>query len=73
MLDPTDTRAYEVEPKLIGQTVTLRYDPNSPEAPVQVVHGGEVTQGRRLDMRANTTVRRATPALKFSGYRREGR
>ena len=52
-------RVYEVEASLIGQRVTLRYDPSRPEAPVQVVHQGQVIeQARQVDLYANCQVKR---------------
>ena len=50
---------YEVDASLIGQRVTLRYDPTQPEAPVQVIHNGQyIEQARRVDLYANCFVKR---------------
>ncbi len=56
-------RLYEVEAGLVGETVALRYDPESPPGrPLQVLHdcepAGEATP---LDAHANTAVRRLRP------------
>jgi transposase InsO family protein len=52
-------RVYEVDATLVGQRVTLRYDPSRPEAPVQVVHQGKVIeQARQVDLYANCQVKR---------------
>ena len=51
---------YEVDPALVGQTVTLRYDPNAPPSrPLEVVHDGQPSGlATRLDAYANTAVKR---------------
>ena len=56
-------RVYEVDALLIGQKVTLRYDPEAPPSrPLEVVHDGKPAgKARRLDAYANTAVRRAYP------------
>ena len=56
-------RVYEVDTLLIGQKVTLRYDPEAPPSrPLEVVHDGKPAgKARRLDAYANTAVRRAYP------------
>ena len=52
-------QVYEVDASLIGQRVTLRYDPTQPDAPVQVVHNGQlIEQARRVDLYANCFVKR---------------
>jgi len=52
-------QVYEVDASLIGQRVTLRYDPSQPDAPVQVVHNGRfIEQARRVDLYANCFVKR---------------
>ncbi len=52
-------RLFEVDAGLIGQRVTLRYDPSRPEAAVQVVHQGQVIeQARQVDLYANCFVKR---------------
>ena len=50
---------YEVDAALVGETVTLRFDPLRPGAPVDVWHGGKKVQtARTLDAYANCFVRR---------------
>jgi putative transposase len=52
-------QVYEVDASLIGQRVTLRYDPAQPEASVQVVHNSQyIEQARRVDLYANCFVKR---------------
>ncbi|MCP5146464.1 MAG: DDE-type integrase/transposase/recombinase [Gammaproteobacteria bacterium] len=52
-------RLFEVDASLVGQRVTLRYDPSRPDAPVQVVHQGQViAQARQVDLYANCFVKR---------------
>jgi putative transposase len=52
-------QVYEVDASLIGQRVTLRYDPTHTQAPVQVVHNGQlIEQARRVDLYANCFVKR---------------
>jgi transposase InsO family protein len=52
-------QVFEVDASLIGQRVTLRYDPAQPEASVQVVHNGQyIEQARRVDLYANCFVKR---------------
>ena len=52
-------QVFEVDASLIGQRVTLRYDPTQPQAPVQVVHNGQlIEQARRVDLYANCFVKR---------------
>lgn len=63
-----DGVAYEVDATLVGETVTLRYDPARPreQRSVQVWHQGRrVEVARRVDVYANCFVRRdhATKAL----------
>ena len=54
---------YEVEAALVGERVTLRYDPATPGAPVQVWHNGQaVQQARRVDLYANCSVKRERPS-----------
>jgi len=57
---------FEVDPSLIRQRVTLRYDPSRPDASVQVVHEGKfIEQARQVDLYANCQVKshRHTGAL----------
>lgn len=55
---------YEVDAVLVGQTVTLRYDPAAPPTrPLIVVHPDHgVSQATPLDAYANTAVRRNRPS-----------
>ena len=57
-------RLYEVDAVLVGETVTLRYDPEAPpQRPIEVVHEGKpVGVATRLDAYANTTVKRHRPS-----------
>ena len=51
---------FEVDAKLIGEKVTLRYDPARPGAPIQVVHKGSlIEKARQVDVYANCFVKRA--------------
>jgi transposase InsO family protein len=53
---------YEVDATLVGETVTLRYDPQSPRSPVQVIaRGVRGPDARPLDKNANCFVRRNQP------------
>jgi len=58
---------YEVDAVLVGETVTLRYDPAVPPArPLAVVHQGQPAgQATPLDAYANTTVRRDRPSWRL--------
>lgn len=50
---------YEVEPQLVGQTVTLRYDPSRAGRRIDVYFGGKhVQQAKPVDAYANCFVRR---------------
>lgn len=52
-------RLFEVDATLIGEKVTLRYDPARPNASVQVVHEGRVIEkARQVDVYANCFVKR---------------
>ena len=52
-------RLYEIDAALIGEKVTLRYDPARPTAPITVVHEGAVVERARLvDAYANCFVKR---------------
>ena len=53
-------RVYEVDPLLVGEKVTLRYDPEAPPSrPLDVVHDGKPAgKATRLDAYANTAVKR---------------
>ena len=50
---------YEVDASLVSETVTLRYDPSRPGAPIEVAFKDRVFQGvRPVDAYANCFVRR---------------
>lgn len=52
-------RLFEVDATLIGEKVTLRFDPSRPNASVQVVHQGRVIEkARQVDVYANCFVKR---------------
>ena len=57
-------RVYEVDAVLVGEKVTLRYDPDAPPSrPLDVVHDAKPAgKATRLDAYANTAVRRTYPA-----------
>ena len=57
-------RLYEVDAVLVGQTVTLRYDPDAPPSrPIEVVHDRQGCRAAtRLDAYANTAVKRDRPS-----------
>ena len=57
-------RLYEVDPLLVGRTVTLRYDPSVPPTrPLQVVHDGrDAGHATILDAYANSAIKRARPS-----------
>ena len=57
-------RLYEVDAVLVGETVTLRYDPDAPPSrPIEVVHDGKCAGlATRLDAYANTRVKRHRPS-----------
>ena len=57
-------RLYEVDAVLVGETVTLRYDPDAPPSrPIEVVHDAKPAgQATRLDAYANTAVKRDRPS-----------
>ena len=53
---------------LVGQTVTLRYDPQAPPSrPIEVVHDGHSAGlATRLDAYANTAVKRHRPSSQLT-------
>jgi len=57
-------RVYEVDTVLVGEKITLRYDPAAPPSrPLDVVHDGKPAgKATALDAYANTAVRRTYPA-----------
>ena len=53
---------YEVDAALVGERVTLRYDPSSPGKPIQVWHDDKPLQtARPVDLYANCFVKRQRP------------
>jgi transposase InsO family protein len=62
---------YEVDASLVGQTVTLRYDPAHPGRPIQVVHDGCVVgKATVVDAYANCFVKRDRPSLTLSAHKK---
>ena len=62
-----DGVAYEVDAVLVGETVSLRYDPSKPGRSIQVwLKGSRVQEAKVVDVRANCFVRREQPGLKLS-------
>ena len=59
-----NARLYEVDAHLVGQLVTLRYDPEAPPSrPIEVVRDGHSAGlATRLDAYANTRVKRHRPS-----------
>ncbi len=59
---------YEVDAALVGEKVTLRFDPAAPaERPVQVCHQGRfIEQARAVEPYANCFVKRNRPARTLS-------
>ena len=57
-------RLYEVDPLLVGRTVTVRYDPHAPPSrPLQVRHdGADAGHATLLDAYANASVKRQRPS-----------
>jgi len=54
-----DGIVYEVDASLVGETVTLRFDPARPGRPVDVhFKGRKVEQAKRVDLYANCFVKR---------------
>ena len=52
-------KLFEVDPILIGERITLRFNPANTTAPVQVVHQGRVIEmARPVDLYANCFVKR---------------
>jgi len=50
---------YEVDASVVGETVTLRFDPSRPGGPVDVYcKGRKIEQAKRIDLYANCFVRR---------------
>jgi len=58
-----DGIAYEVDAALIGERVTLRYDPHTAQRSVQVWHDGQfIEQAKPVDLYANCFVKRDRPS-----------
>jgi transposase len=58
-----DGVVYEVDASLVGEKVTLRFDPAKRGAPVDVWHGGKkIEQARVVDTHANCFVKRHNEA-----------
>lgn len=58
---------YEVDAALVGETVTLRFDPARLGRPVQVWHRGQhVHEAKRVDAYANCFVKRDRPSATLS-------
>ncbi len=56
-------KVYEVDASLVGETVTLRYDPANQGTEIQVNHNGVfIQQARRVDTYANCFVKRDRPS-----------
>ena len=54
---------YEVDAALIGERVTLRYDPAAPGQAIQVWHNGQaLAPARQVDLYANCFVKRQRPS-----------
>jgi hypothetical protein len=54
-----DGVVYEVDASLVGEKVTLHFDPAKRGAPVDVWHGGKkIEQARVVDTHANCFVKR---------------
>jgi hypothetical protein len=55
-------RVYEVDAALIGETLTLRFDPATDKGPVQVWHQGKRELARPVETYANCFVKRHRPS-----------
>jgi putative transposase len=55
-------KAYEVDASLVGQTVTLRFDPSLPGRAIQVHHDGKSWSAKVVDLYANCFVKRDRPS-----------
>ena len=60
-------RLYEADAVLVGQTVTVRYDPGAPPTrALQLVHDGQPAgRATPLDAYANAAVKRARPSRRI--------
>jgi putative transposase len=50
--------AYEADASLVGEKVTLRFDPSKPGRAIQVIHNGKVWTARLVDVYQNCFVKR---------------
>ena len=54
---------FEVDAIVVGESVTLRFDPGKPHAPIQVIHEGKfIGIARLVDIHANCHVKRHRPS-----------
>ncbi len=54
---------YEVDAALVGERVTLRYDPAAPGATIEVYHQGQkISSAQQVDLYANCFVKRQRPS-----------
>jgi len=61
---------YEVDAALVGERVTLRYDPSTPGRAIQVCHDDKpLQQARPVDLYANCFVKRQRPTDTLSADR----
>ena len=57
-----DAVVYEVEAALVGETVTLRFDPSKPGRAVQVwLKGEKIQDAKVVDVHGNCFVKREKP------------
>jgi hypothetical protein len=55
--------AYEIDASLVGETVTLRYNPSDQGKEIKVCHNGRFVQKAKLvDIYANCFVKRDRPS-----------
>ena len=59
--------AYEVDASLVGETVTLRFDPTLPGRAIQVSFGGKQWTAKVVDAYGNCFVKRDRPSQKLTG------
>jgi hypothetical protein len=60
--------AFEVDAALVGKSVLLRFDPQRPRGPVQVVLDGErFSDAKPVDTTANCFVRRNNASVSLDG------
>ncbi len=61
-----DGTAYEVEAILVGEKVTLRFDPHRRKTIQVVFQGQRYADAKPVDLHQNCFVKRNTPGVKFS-------